>query len=206
MKHTITLFVTVLALFVFTCKETESKTSDQIIANTEVQTMASDEVAQTSDYSSLLKSYECDMTTAEIANALQVSEADIIPTDIKRNGWCTFQMKGFGQNTLGKDTFIEWGLDPSGNVSIKKEIESYEEAQANNIQGMTIERSENGDCYIAKSPKYGRVVILKENYNKLFFFNYAPKHNYKTRTQEQHDDLGKKMVQLANYLINKHKK
>jgi hypothetical protein len=193
-------------LLCLACGEATDKKNNENSNSENTDDVATNQASQSADYSSLLTSYQCDMTVAEIANVLGVNEADVTTTDISRNGWCTFQIKGFGTNALGDDTFLEWGLDPSDNVSIDKEIKSYQEAQANNIVGMGIQRSETGDCYIATSPLYGRVIILNENYNKLFFFNYAVKRTYKTRTDEQHAQLGEKMIVLANYLLQKHKR
>ena len=185
----LTLFIALLLYFA--CGETTDKKSNANSSPENTVEVATNQTSQSADYSSLLTSYQCDMTVAEIANVLGFNEADVITTDISRNGWCTFQIKGFGTND---------------NVSIEKEIKSYQEAQANNIVGMGIQRSETGDCYIATSPLYGRVMILNENYNKLFFFNYAVKGTYKTRTDEQHAQLGEKMIVLANYLLQKHKR
>ena len=71
---------------------------------------------------------------------------------------------------------------------------------------MGIALSKTGDCYIARMPMHGRVIIYNENYDNAFMFNYSPKGIYKGRTDEQHTELGKKMIDLANYLLKKHKK
>ena len=71
---------------------------------------------------------------------------------------------------------------------------------------MGIELSETGDSYIAKMPFSGRLAIMNGNYDSWMFMNYAPKGIYKSRTKEQHAELGEKMIALANYLLKKHKK
>ena len=71
--------------------------------------------------------------------------------------------------------------------------------------GMGIELSETGDCYMARMPHVGRVIIYNENYDHAFYFQYSQKGIYKGRTDEQHAKLGEKTIALANYLLKKHK-
>jgi len=45
--------------------------------------------------------------------------------------------------------------------------------------------------------------VLNENYDNWLLISYAPRREYKTRTEEQHAALGAKMIDLANYLLEK---
>ena len=71
---------------------------------------------------------------------------------------------------------------------------------------MGIDLSETGDRYIVRQAVRGSVVIMNANYDNWLLLSYSPKYMYKSRTQEQHDALGEKMIALANYLLKKHKK
>ena len=192
--------------FFFSCGEAPEKKNDQI-SNTKEKPQSSEPVKATpsADYSSLLLNYECDMTAAEVAQVLNIPEADVslIETKLPR---CDFEIRGFGKNSLGGTAMI-WGAESFSKADSKKEIESALKEKENNesILGMDIELSETGDCYIRILPHVGRVLIYNENYDAAFYFDYSQRGIYK-RTKEQHEELTKKTVALANYLLKKHRK
>ena len=148
------------------------------------------------------------MTPSEVAKVLNIPETDVSLAKYQRPGGCSFSIKGFGQNGLGDDTAIIWYLEELGKAQVNKEIKTYLDDQANNEEalGMGIDLAETGDCYIARQPMRGTVVIMNANYDNWLALSYSPKHLYKSRTQEQHDALGEKIIVLANYLLKKHKK
>ena len=184
-------------------KKKESKNEDQEVSKQETAI----EVLPSADYSSLLVNYECDMSITEVAKALNIPEADVSMPKPHIHGQCGFTIKGFGENQLGDETPIIWFLEDLGKEQVQKEINTYlKEQDSNEILGMGIELSETGDSYIARQPTRGTVVIMNANYDHWLVLSYSPKHNYKSRTQEQHDALGEKMIGLANYLLKKHKK
>lgn len=158
------------------------------------------------DYSSLLINYNCDMTAAEVAKVFDLPETDVIQIDSKQPNRCDFEIKGFGKNAFG-GTIMILGSAPFSKADNKKEIQSFLKREKNNenMFGMGIELSETGDCYIARIPHVGRVVIYNENYDGSFYFSFSQKGVYK-RTEEQHAALTEKTIALANYLLKKHKK
>lgn len=161
---------------------------------------------QNGDYSSLLKNYNCDMTTAEVAKVLNIPETDVSIPEFTQAGNCSFEIKGFGKNALG-GTILTWGATPFSKADSKNEIQSALKDKKNNenIFGMDIELSETGDCYIRILPHVGRVLIYNENYDHAFYFSYSNRGIYK-RTEAEHAALTEKTVALANYLLKKHKK
>ncbi len=205
MQKLISTFL-LLALMI-SCGETKEKKNDQNTNQEILQKAESIETLPSADYSSLLVNYECDMTVAEVANALNIPESDVSISKFQRPGGCFFSIKGFGKNTLGDDTAIAWFLEELGKAQVEKEIKSYfNEQDSNEILGMGIELSETGDSYITRQPMQGNVVIMNANYDSWLAMTYAPKHQYKSRTAEQHDALGEKMIALANYMLKKHRK
>ena len=164
------------------------------------------EALPSGDYSSLLVNYECDMDAAEVAKVLNIPETDISIPEYTQAGSCSFEINGYGKNALG-GTIMTWGATPFSKADSKKEIQSALKDQENNesIFGMDIELSETGDCYIRILPHVGRVIIYNENYDHAFYFDYSQRGIYK-RTKEQHEELTKKTVALANYLLKKHRK
>ena len=164
------------------------------------------EALPSGDYSSLLVNYECDMAAAEVAKVLNIPETDISIPEYTQAGSCSFEINGYGKNALG-GTIMTWSATPFSKADSKKEIQSALKDQENNesIFGMDIELSETGDCYIRILPHVGRVIIYNENYDHAFYFDYSQRGIYK-RTKEQHEELTKKTVALANYLLKKHRK
>ncbi len=146
------------------------------------------------------------MDANEVAKILNISETDVSIPEFTQAGSCSFEIKGFGENALG-GTIMTWGATPFSKADSKKEIQGFLKDQENNesMFGMGIELGETGDCYIARTPHVGRVIIYNENYDHAFYFNYSQRGIYK-RTAEQHAALGEKTIALANYLLKKHRK
>ncbi len=197
-----------LITLLISCGETKEKKQDQNTNQEVLQKAESIETLPSADYSSLLVNYECDMTVAEVASAMNIPESDVSMSKFQRPGGCLFSIKGFGENTLGDDTAIGWFLEELGKAQVSKEIKNYLDDEANNesVLGMGIDLSETGDSYITRQPMQGNVVIMNANYDSWLAMTYAPKHMYKSRTAEQHAELGEKMIGLGNYLLEKHKK
>lgn len=201
------LFIAFAFTLLLSCGETK-KNETQKETKQVSKKETTNEALPSGDYSSLLVSYECDMDAAEVAKVLNIPETDVSLAKYQRPGGCSFNVKGFGQNGLGDDTPIIWYLEELGKAQVTKEIKSYLDNQANNeeVLGMGIDLAETGDSYIVKRPMNGQAVIMNANYDHWLVLSYSPKHLYKSRTQEQHDALGAKMVDLANYLLKKHRK
>ena len=199
---TLILLATIISCGEMKTKQAEKEPKENSIKETISETLPS------ADYSSLLINYECVMDVTEVANALKIPDSDVSIPKPHRPGQCNFSIKGFGQNGLGDDSTVIWYLEELGKAQVNKEIKSYLDDQANNEEalGMGIDLSETGDSYIVKRPMNGQVVIMNANYAHWLVLSYSPKHLYKSRTQEQHDALGEKMIVLANYLLKKHKK
>ncbi len=196
-----------LSVVSFSCGEAQEKTNNQNPAQEDKKQIQTENNLQSGDYSSFFTDFECNVSAAEVAKVLNIPEADVSVPEYKRSEGCSFAINGFGQNGLGDETIIQWFLEKANKEDVKKEIQTYTEMQENNRSlGMGIEKSEAGDTYLAKSPRYGRVIVLNENYANWLVINYSPKGTYKTRTEEQHAALGTKMIDLANYLLSKHKK
>tara|TARA_R110000868_G_scaffold289544_5_gene549789 strand:- start:2705 stop:3325 length:621 start_codon:yes stop_codon:yes gene_type:complete len=200
--------ITMIFSLLFACGERPEKKVDQKTKQSNTINEDSNKPLPSADYSSLFNKYECDLTVAEVATALNISESNVSISEYQSPGRCSFLIKGFGENALGQETTIQWKLEKVGKQQVNKEIKKYLKDQTNNenVLGMGIELSETGDSYIAKMPFSGRLAIMNGNYDSWMFMNYAPKGIYKSRTKEQHAELGEKMIALANYLLKKHKK
>jgi hypothetical protein len=207
MKNTIVLLFLSL---VIACNESPKK---EDASKTDTVQQVSSEKAENSpmtsgDYSSLLTNYICDMSISEVAEVLKVPESNVSQTDNSSENKCSFELIGFGKNTLGGDSYISWNSVPSSKKQNKKEIASYLERKEDGIKimGMDIELAETGDCYIAQQPGHGRIIIYNENYDHAFLIHYGIKSANTDRTKEQHEELRLKMTNLANYLLQKHRK
>ena len=206
MKHTIA----VLFLFLFiACTETPKKQDTGEQDSKQVSSEKEESSSNTSvDYSSLYNNDDCDMSIAELAEVLKVPESNLNKLDKIGGNKCSFDLKGFGTNTLDGDSRISWRSTPSSKKQNKKEIASYLERKEAGlkIMGMDIELAETGDCYIAQQPAHGRIIIYNENYDHAFLIHYGIKSANTNRTKEQHEELRLKMTNLANYLLQKHRK
>jgi len=189
------------------CGETKEKKNDQKTSQDKTQPAEVSKTLPSADYSSLLVNYECDVTVAEVAKIFNLPETDVSIPEFTQAGKCSFEIKGFGKNALG-GTIMTWGATPFSKADSKKEIQGFLKDQENDesMFGMGIDLAETGDCYIARTPHVGRVVIYNENYDHAFYFEYSQKGIYKGRNDEQHAKLGEKTIALANYLLKKHKK
>lgn len=200
-------YIALVFAVLLSCGETAEKKTDQNTEQASSKKEESGKVLPSADYSSLLTNYECDMTATDVAKIFDLPETDVSIPEFTQAGKCSFEIKGFGKNALG-GTIMTWGATPFSKADSKKEIQGFLKDQENNesMLGMGMELSETGDCYIARMPHVGRVIIYNENYDHAFFFQYSQKGIYKGRTDEQHAKLGEKTIALANYLLEKHKK
>ena len=188
--------------------------SDKKQSSTESNTTSTSDVKTNNnrlkygDYSSLLINFDCNMTISEVAEVLELPETAISTSDYQRKGKCSFNVKGFGTNTLGDKSTISWGPFPTSKAQNKKEITNYlkRKKEGLKIMGMDIQRAETGDCYLAYQPAHGRLIIYNENYDAAFIINYGRRNANTDRTKEQHEELRLKMTDLANYLLKKHRK
>jgi len=202
MKNTIVLL---LIMLLIACKS-EKKESSTTPSTNEVKT--NNNTLKSGDYSSLLIDFTCDIKISELAQVLEIPETDLSFSDNPVANKCTFNLAGFGINNIGENTRLIWGPSPSSKGQNKKEISSYlkRKKEGLKIMGMDIELDETGDCYIAYQPAHGRVIILNEHYDQMFLIHYGQKNANNNRTKEQHEALLPKMVDLANYLLTKHRK
>ncbi|UII79834.1 hypothetical protein [Flagellimonas sp. CMM7] len=202
----------IIALLIFTlfiaCKS-DKKESSTISSSAQTNQVKADTKAlESGDYSALLIDFKCDIDISELSQVLEVAETDLSLSQYPRQGKCTFNLKGFGKNTLGDDSGISWGPFPTSKAQNKKEIESYlkRKKEGLKIMGMDIQLAETGDCYLAYQPAHGRLLIYNEHYDQAFLMNYGIRSANNDRTKEQHEALRLKMTDLANYLLKKHRK
>lgn len=223
-----------LALLLISCGETTKKIESETAEKTSSNKEETNTVLPSADYSSLLIDYTCDMDIAELAKVLQVAEADLsIPEYAKKplfaeSGKCYFNLKGFGTGA-GGDTGLNMGTSKMTKADIKNEINGYLKRKKDGLEKiakMYIVEADTKDSYIATQLRYGRVIIYNENYDNAYLISYgmANKIIYDddhslvvqhgsgaenpntNRTTAQHEALTKKMVELANYLLKKHRK
>jgi len=168
------------------------------------------------DYSSLLRNYECDMDSAEVARAMGVSESRIaVPGYAKESGFaetgkCYFTVEDFGEDADGADTQINWGSEDGMSLAdVKNEIESYSKntkdmpASVRKITGLDLQVADTNDSYLAYQNKTGRIMILNEHYGAMLL-TYGTVTAGSSRTQKQQEELKVKMTQLANFLLEQH--
>jgi len=165
-------------------------------------------VLKSGDYTTFLNNYTCDIELAEMAEVLDVPLTDLSFSDDTISGKCTFNLKGFGKNSISGESRLLWGPAPSSKRQNKKEIAGYLERkkEGQKIMGMDIVLAETGDCYLAYQPAYGMLTIYNENHDHTFIINYGRRSVNTDRTKEQHEALKNKMTDLANYLLQKHRK
>ncbi|WP_157486425.1 hypothetical protein [Maribacter forsetii] len=206
MRHTLALFFISLLI---ACNDSPKKQDTSEPDSKQVLSEKVESSSNTSgDYSSLYNNDDCDMSIAELAEVLKVPESNLEMLDKIGENKCSFDLKGFGTNTLDGDSRISWRSTPSSKKQNKKEIASYLERKEAGlkIMGMDIELAETGDCYIAQQPAHGRIIIYNENYDQALLMHYGIKSANTDRTKEQHEELRLKMTDLANYLLQKHRK
>ena len=161
------------------------------------------------NYSSLFDTYSCDITIAELAKVLQIPESDIVLGENQSAEHCVFKLKGFGKGYENMGSQLRFGPSFSTKKQNKKVITNHlkekKEMPNGMIMGRDILLADAGDCYITFQPLQGRVLILNENYERLFMISYGSKASTQNRTKAQHDDLTQKIKNLANLLVTKHK-
>ena len=224
-----------LTLLFLSCGEAPKKdTAQQGEKNTEKEYDVT-ESSTSADYSTLLIDYNCDIDAAEIAKAMDIPPADIARTNskdrvkktfdlsetqveklnklnkekAKDNKECKFEIKGFGVDNFGNDMVISLHSTEMKKTDIKNEIKGYLRRKSDGLEKITkmyIEESDTKDSYIATALRYGRVIIYNENHNGAFLISYGINNANNNRTEEQHLALTKKVVNLANYLLQKHRK
>lgn len=233
MRRLTTIFS--LSLLLISCGEAPKKNTAQQAEKTAKKDNSETKTLASGDYSSLLIDYSCDMEIAEVAEALDVPEASLSIPDYAEEpvfvelGKCWFILSGFGNDAGNEGTAINWGTTKMTKASIKKQIKSYLKDRDDGLEKITkmyIVEADTKDSYIATQLRYGRVIILNENYDNAFVILYgmpnkivdnddhqlvkqhaAGTENPGTdRTTAQHKELTKKMVKLANYLLKKHRK
>jgi hypothetical protein len=195
-------FLPLFVLVIASCKSTNSEENPEP-AGAVKQEETLDKSLPSADYSSLFIDYECNMSAEEFSSATGIPLSAVVKKDSPFKNKCFFEISGFGD----KPIVITIGTGPSTKANNKKEIEGFleREKKNENIMGMGIELSETGDNYIASTPHVGRVVILNENYDFVYGFEFSQRGIHKGRTVEQHEDLRQKMVMLANHLLKKNK-
>ncbi|MBT8185309.1 MAG: hypothetical protein KJN76_10745 [Eudoraea sp.] len=223
-----------LTLLFISCGEATKKIENETAEKTTRNNEKTNTTLPSADYGSLLIDYTCNMDIAEVAKVLEVPKADLsIPEYAKKpaftkSGNCAFSLKGFGSGA-GGDTEISLGVTKMTKADIKNEINGYLKRKKDGLEKITkmyIVESDTRDSYIATQLRYGRVIILNENYDNAFLIAYgmenkivheddhsivvrhgAGTENANTdRTTAQHKELTEKMVKLANYLLKKHGK
>jgi hypothetical protein len=207
MKNTVTILILTLLL---SCNNSTNKV-DVSKADIKEESTSPNEAKpmNSGNYNSLLVNYSCNMTDSELAKVLDVKEGDVSISEYSEPSKCVFNLKGFGENVMEEVTLISWGLQKSSKARNKKEIQNYLKNQkelGENVRlGMSIELAETKDSYIAQQPAHSRVIIYNENYDTAFMLYYGRKGEFK-RSDEDHKKLRLKMTDLANYLLNKHRK
>jgi len=226
--------ILLLLTVIISCDEATKKNATKQVEKTTKKENNDTNTLSSADYSSLLIDYACDMDMVEMAKVLDVPEGNLsIPDYAKqlaftKTGMCYFNLKGFGSGA-GGDTGISMGTSKMTKADVKNEINGYLKRKKDGLEKITkmyIVQADTKDSYIATQLRHGRVIILNENYDNVFFITYglenkvvhdddhplvvqhaAGTENANTnRTTAQHEELTKKMVKLANYLLEKHRK
>ena len=233
MRRLITIFS--LSLLLISCDEAPKKNTAQQAEKTVKKDNSDTKTLPSGDYSSLLINYSCDMDISELAKVLEVPEANLSIPDYTEQpvfaemGKCFFRLKGFGDDVGITGTDINWGPSKMTKAGIKKQIKSYLKYRDEGLEKVLktyIVEADTRDSYIATQLRYGRVIILNENYENAIAIVYGmenkivhnddhqlvKQHGGGTvnpgtdRTTDQHKALTEKMVTLANYLLKKHRK
>jgi len=209
MKKHITLIAIILLV---ACKsETNNDTTS---TNQTVQTEQKREVTtsntSSADYSSLFDTFTCDVSVAELAKVLQISDSDISAQTSNSPNECLFKIKGYGEGHDSTGTTLRIMSVPSSKGQSKKEIANLlkdkAELPSGILMGRDIVLADASECYITLQPRRGTVRILNENYDSFFVITYQTKASVQGRTEEHNEALTNKVKDLANYLVTKHKK
>ena len=165
-------------------------------------------IAPSANYEALLNNYSCKMTIPELAKVLEVPEADLGISDIAAPPDCYFTLQGYGKEIGGDSSLLHWGIVENHRDNIKGQIKEYHKIlklPEGIRQGMGIQLAATKDCYIAYQPTNGRVIILNGNYDNSFVLHYGAG-GIQDRSKAQSAELQSKIIALANYLLQKHKK
>jgi hypothetical protein len=124
---------------------------------------------------------------------------------------CLFQLKSFGEGYEDEGTYLNFGPSFSTKNQNKKVIieslkEKAEMPNRKMFAGRDILLADAGDCYMMIQSGHGRVLLLNENYERLFTISYGNSASVQGRTEEQHKLVTEKVKDLANYLVTKNKK
>lgn len=96
------------------CKDAKENKENQTNTSKDNKELSESKPMPSADYSSLFNNYECDFTPVEVAKAMDIPETNVSMAKYQRSGACAFSIMGFGQNTLGDDTVIQWFLEKVG--------------------------------------------------------------------------------------------
>ncbi|WP_047547159.1 hypothetical protein [Psychroserpens sp. Hel_I_66] len=202
-------FTFIVILFLVSCKS-ETKQSTESVANSDSTKEVSKTKASNLDFSSLFDNYICDITSSELAEVLQLPESSISVANSSSDNKCNFKLQGFGKGYENSGTPLSFGPIPSSKKHNNKVITNHLKEKKERPQGMIMGRdiilADAGEGYITLQLLQGRVLILNENYDPYFMISYGNKNSVQERTKEQHEQLTKKIIDLSNYLISKHKK
>ena len=201
-------FTYLILLLLIACKSETNKNTSETVQNEPKKEVAI-ESNPNADFSSLFETYNCDMSITELAEVLQIPAADIVLADNPSNDKCVFQVQGFGKGYENSGSRLRFGPSFSTKGQNKKVITEHLKEKKERPQGMIMGRdiilADAGQCYITLQLLQGRVIILNENYEQLFMITYGNLPSVQERSKEQHDELTKKVIDLANYLVSKHK-
>ena len=201
------LLTLIAIILLFSCKSEKNKETNKKESKKEIASQSN----SSANYSSLFYTYSCNISIANLAKVFQIPTSDITLEKNSKTEKCIFQLKGFGEGYENTGTKLRFGSSFSTKNNNKKVItESLKEKQkmpnGKMVAGRDIVLADAGDCYIMIQSLHGRVLILNENYKKLFMISYGSKASVQGRTKTQQDKLTKKAKALANYLVTKHKK
>jgi len=193
------IFTFTLLILTIACSNSDTQEAKTETATTVSEEIPKEKNSKNISYGNLFDNYKCDISSSEVSKVMQINESDFtLVNDEKR---CKIQLKGYGNASL------TWGSTPGSKKSNKKIISDQLEYKAKNlsIAKMTIELSEDKNCYLWYQPMHGRIILLSENYDQAISLSYGTKNASNKRTDEQQADLKQKMADMANYLLEKHR-
>ncbi len=204
------IYLTFIAIFLLVACKLETKDNSSTTAKNETNQEVAISNNSGADYSSLFKTYTCDVSSTDLAKILQIPVSDIGEQTSESSNKCLFKIKGFGEGHDDTGTTWRLMLVPSSKGQNKKEITALRRDKAELPSGILMGRdivlADAGDCYISSQPKRGKVRILNENYDRFILITYQTKGSVKGRTEALHDQLNLKVKDLANHLVTTHKK
>lgn len=204
-------YISLIVILLLVACNSETKKDTNKTVKTEPKKEAATQSTSSADYSSLFDNYSCDISITQLAKVLQIPASDITLKENHSSEHCVFELKGFGKGYENTNTKLRLGPSFSTKKQNKKVItkslkEKQEMPNGKMVAGRDILLADTGDCYIMLQSLHGRVLILNENYKRLYMISYGSKASVKGRTKEDQEELSKKVKDLANYLVSKHKK